>query len=324
VEGLSLVIPATKTETLDRCLAAVRAAADGPDEVIVVDAPRADGPAAARNTGARRARHDVLVFLDADVLVHADAFTRIRAAFAAEPSLTGVFGAYDDAPADPGVVSGFRNLLHHHVHHCGAGPASTFWSGLGAIRRDAFLLAGGYDAATYPAPSIEDIELGMRLAERGARLRLDPGIRGTHLKRWTLRSMVRTDLRARAIPWMALLLERRQGSTALNLGWTHRASALASVALAAGAATRSPRVAWAGLGVLLALNHRFYRLLARRRGPGQALAGVGLHVLHHLTSVAAVPLALSRRRTRAGAVAGDGAVVALAPAERRREDRLAA
>ena len=57
--------------------------------------------------------------------------------FAADPTLSALFGAYDDLPAAPGIVSNFRNLLHHHVHHRNAGPAETFWTGLGAVRRRA-------------------------------------------------------------------------------------------------------------------------------------------------------------------------------------------
>ena len=67
-----------------------------PDGTVTRDA----GPAVARNLGAGRARHDIIAFVDADVLVHPDAFTRMRAAFA-DPELTAVFGSYDDAPEDP-------------------------------------------------------------------------------------------------------------------------------------------------------------------------------------------------------------------------------
>ena len=35
------------------------------------------------------------------------------------PASTALFGSYDDAPAAPGLVSQFRNLLHHYVHQQG-------------------------------------------------------------------------------------------------------------------------------------------------------------------------------------------------------------
>jgi hypothetical protein len=294
---LSAVVPATdRPPTLARCLDAIEASSAPPDELIVVGEPRGAGPAAARNLGAQQATGDVLVFVDADVAVHADAFERIRRAFAADPGLVAVFGSYDDRPEAPGVVSSFRNLLHHHVHQEGAGRASTFWAGLGAVRRTPFGSVGGFDAARYPRPSIEDVELGLRLAATGAALELHPGLQGTHLKAWTLRSMVETDFSRRGVPWVELLVERGQGTRALNLGARHRASALASLVLATGLLARRPLVAGAGLGVLLALNRSFYRLLLERAGARTAMAGIGLHAIHHLTAIASVPAGLVRAR----------------------------
>src|SRR5438552_10182990 len=121
---LAAVVPATKNPpTLAACLAAIKAAADPPEQVIVVREPADAGPAALRNAGVRAAAADVIVFVDADVEVHADAFSRIRRAFEADPGLSAVFGSYDDNPTAPGVVSRFRNLLHHYVHTSSAGPA---------------------------------------------------------------------------------------------------------------------------------------------------------------------------------------------------------
>ena len=178
------------------------------------------------------------------------------------------------------------------MHQQGAGRATTFWAGLGAIRRDAFLAARGFDAERYRVPSIEDIELGMRLADGGARIELDPELQGTHLKEWTLEGMVSTDLWRRGVPWVELLLREHGHSTTLNLGWRHRASAVVAVLGALGAAARRPRAAAAALALLAWLNRDFYALLARRHGPGMAALGVGLHAVHHVTSAAAVPAAV--------------------------------
>jgi GT2 family glycosyltransferase len=299
---LTAIVPATNgAETLERARAAIEAADAPPDEIIVVDGPSDAGPAEARNNGARRASGDVLVFVDADVLVHRDAFVRIRAAFDSDPGLGGIFGSYDDEPAHDGTVSAFRNLLHHHVHQTSRGPATTFWAGLGAIRREVFLGSGGFDAA-YRVPSIEDVELGLRLTDAGHRLELAPDIQGKHLKGWSLPGMIRCDVRQRAVPWMRLLLARRRPSAALNLGWRHRVSAVASVVLMGAVAARRFRAVIPSAALLIALNRAFYGLLWKKLGPGKAAVGVGLHVMHHLSAVIAFPLAfwsyLSGRRSQ--------------------------
>jgi GT2 family glycosyltransferase len=284
---LTCVVPATDAPpTLGRCLEAIQSAGNPPDELIVVGEPAPAGPAAARNEGARRATGDLLVFVDADVLVHADAFERIRNAFERDPGLTAVFGSYDDAPEDAGAVSGFRNLLHHHVHQSGEGAATTFWAGLGAVRREPFDASGGFDSKRYRIASIEDIELGVRLTAEGGQLRLDPEIQGTHLKRWTLSQMIRTDYQHRGLPWARLLLSSGRLPKALNLGWRHRLSAIASVIGVLALALRRPRAAGLAILSVVALNADFYRLLLERRGASQAVIAVPLHLIHHLTAAA--------------------------------------
>jgi len=300
VTRLSVIVPATNAPpTLAACLAALEAAVEPGDEVIVVEEAAAPGPAAARNAGAERSGGDVLVFVDADVVVHSDALHRIRRAFEGDEGLEALFGSYDDAPAAAGLVSGFRNLLHHHVHQTSSGPATTFWAGLGAVRKAAFDAEGGFDAARYPEPSVEDIELGMRLAASGRRISLDPAIQGTHLKGWTAVSMLQTDFARRGVPWVELLLERGGSASALNLGWRHRLSAAAAVSGAVALVAWRPRPALGAAAALVLLNADFYALLGRRLGPRGAVAGVGLHALHHLAGAAAVPFGALRYWTRA-------------------------
>lgn len=286
-----MIVPATdRPPTLARCTAAIERD-DGPDELVVVTEPREANPARARNIGAGRASGDVLLFVDADVELHPGALEQVRREFDADPGLAALFGSYDDAPAAPGVVSAFRNLLHHHVHQSEPGPATTFWTGLGAVRRDAFEAVGGFDERLA---WLEDVDLGMRLAAAGKSIRLVPSIQGTHLKSWSLWGMVRTDFVGRGVPWVQLLLRHRGSASTLNLGWRHRLSALASVAGAASLLARRPLGAAVAVAALVALNRPFYRLLHRRRGPAEAGAGVLLHALHHLVGVAAVPVGVLR------------------------------
>ena len=190
-------------------------------------------------------------------------------------------------------------------------PQETFWAGLGAVRRNAFLDVGGFDERRFPRPSIEDIELGMRLVAGGASILLEPRIQGKHLKKWTLAEMIRTDFAVRGVPWVGLLLRHRQAPLHLNLGWRHRLSAACSVTLLVGVGSRRPRTAAGAVVGLVALNHRFYRLLLRKRGAVQASLGPPLHAIHHVAGASAVPVGaakylLERLRARRAAAQQNG------------------
>lgn len=312
---LSVIVPAFNgTRVLPQALAAL-AASDLPRacwELIVVDDGSTDdtaevaarwadvlvripgsphGPGYARNRGVEAARGEVVVFVDADVVVHPDALRRFAWVFARDPELGAVFGSYDDKPRAPGVVSRYRNLLHHWHHHQNAGEAETFWAGCGAVRRSVFLAAGKFDEWHYRKPSIEDIELGHRIQATGHRILLRPEIQCTHLKQWSLWNVVRTDVKDRGVPWMRLLLqEGKLGKrTSLNLKVIEKVNTamvgLALLGVPLAALLRDAR--WLGLvaaGVLFVgvANLPFYRFLARSGGIGFAVAAVPIHLLYYV------------------------------------------
>lgn len=279
--SLSVVIPAYNAAAhLEQCLSALSRSTCSPHEIIVVDDGSTDascqvaqrhgarvvaldgnrGPAYARNRGAQAAEGDVLVFIDADVCVHEDTLARIAAAFAQDPDLSALMGSYDDRPGDHSFLSQYKNLFHHYVHQRGRSQASTFWSGLGAVRRSTFLDLGGFNEG-YDKACIEDIELGFRLHQSGHRIRLEKGIQATHLKQWRLGQLVRTDLWLRGVPWVALMLRDRRMVRDLNLSWHARvctfltyllvAVVLALVATGHGTATLAALGA-TGVGVIAA------------------------------------------------------------------------
>ena len=307
---LSVIVPVYNDEAgLRQCLAALTASADPAVELIVVDDASTDdsaavaaarpvrllrlpvnsGPAAARNSGAALARGDILMFVDSDVMVAPDAIARVSRLFASRPDVAAVFGSYDASPADPGVVSRYKNLLHHWVHQQGNAEASTFWAGCGAVRRTAFDAAGRFDHARFRRPSIEDIELGHRLRQGGHRILLDRALLGKHLKRWTLGSLIRTDVMGRAIPWARLIVESGEPVRDLNLRGDQRVAA-ALVGLAVLCLALTPLLPALGLlaaaallGVVV-LNRRLYAFFARRGGLGFAAACVLLHWLYYVYS----------------------------------------
>ncbi len=267
--------------SLDEC----RAVAAARNARVVVN-PWPSGPASARNLAARTASGDVLVFIDFDVVVARDAIERVAQVFRENPRTSAVFGAYDERPEEPGFVSQYKNLAHSYVHQASAGAARTFWAGFGAVRREAFLSVGGFDER-FDRPSVEDIDLGYRLTAAGHTVRLDPSLRACHLKRWTLGSMVRSDIRDRGIPWTQLILRYGALHDDLNLRRGYRWSivlaylALASVAIAL-VDRRFIAVVPLALAGLALLNRRYYEFFYRRRGALFAVGAWCLHTLQHL------------------------------------------
>jgi len=258
---------------------------------MVVRLPTPQGPAAARNLGAKAAAAPLIFFLDADVAVHPETLSRALARFDADPGLSALFGSYDDAPAAPGLISQYRNLLHHFVHqngpfHENVRPAHTFWTGCGMIRRDLFIEFGGFDPRLYPRPAIEDIELGYRLTRAGHRIVLARDVLATHMKRWTLFEMVRTDIFRRGVPWMLLIKRTGTVETDLNVKANQKAS-VALTGLTLLAAACGVRFPWAavgaamGLAAIVALNRPFFAFLVQRRGLAFAGAALPLHLLYY-------------------------------------------
>jgi glycosyltransferase involved in cell wall biosynthesis len=257
---ISIIIPVYNgKQVLNQCLEAVHASAvyaagKGSTEVecIVVDDGSTDGtpevaglypcklialeggpfgPAHARNQGAQAASGDLLFFIDADVLIQPDTLVRVVDAFQKMPGIAALFGSYDETPASGEFLSQYKNLLHHFVHQQAHQDAATFWSGCGAIRRSIFLELGGFDATRYPKPSIEDIDLGYRLKAAGYKILLDKEIQVKHLKRWSLASLIKTDILHRAIPWTMLIMQHKSLPNDLNLKLSQRLSTVLLLAL---------------------------------------------------------------------------------------------
>lgn len=321
---LSVIVPVHNgAASLDQCLAALTASDRFPDEIVVVDDSSSDGsaeiahyygvsvvtlaegpygPATARNRGVEAATGDILVFIDADVAVHRDTLSRIEQTMVGDPDLAAVFGSYDDQPSMPGLVSRYKNLFHHYVHQHGQREASTFWAGCGAIRHEVFAELGEFDTR-YARPSIEDIALGGKMRSAGYRIRLDRDIQATHLKRWTLLGLLRTDICQRAVPWAQLILNNGQMPRDLNLDIVGRVGAVIAWILVV-LVGLSPWFAGAWIGVLFALlvslllHHGLYGFFVRHGGMRFAAGAVTLHMLYLLYSSATFASVLAMHRIR--------------------------
>ena len=213
----------------------------------------------------------------------------------ADPEIAAVIGSYDRHPRAGNFLSQLKNLSHRHVHQSAREEAFTFWGACGAVRREAFDAVGGFDER-YRAPSIEDIELGYRLRRAGYRIRLLKTLEVTHLKRWTIRGLLRTDIVGRAWPWSKLLLREGRIENDLNVAWRGRAAVAAAGCLVLALAL-SPWVAAARAGALLAsatllvLDAPLLQYLAAERGWTFAVRAIPWRWLAHACSGATFGLA---------------------------------
>jgi GT2 family glycosyltransferase len=324
--SVGIVIPVRNGgDDLRECLRAVHRLDPRPAGVVVVDDHSTDGsgevargfgatvlrvdgrggPSAARNSGARQTRCEIVLFIDADCAARTDVVGRVHDAFERDPSLAAIIGSYDDAPAKPNFLSQYKNLLHHYIHQRGGEDAFTFWGACGAIRREVFERIGGFDESWT---CIEDIELGYRLRAAGHRIRLVKQLQAKHLKRWTPLSLLRTDIFVRAIPWSRLIVANRQMANDLNIDVASRLSVACAFGLVGSLVTAvlwPPTLALAALCALglVVLNAHVYGFLARKRGLWFALRAVPWHWLYYLYSGAAFAVATLEHlvsRPRAG------------------------
>lgn len=230
------------------------------------------GPAAARNSGLERASHPHVFFLDADVLLPSRALQWIRESldlYSHRPEVAGVLGAYSEAaPVPYDFWSDYKNLATCYLYAATETISPYLHTPMFCIRKEVLESAGGFDPTFSTA---EDFRLGVLLGSRGFRFIIDRRIRGLHLKRYDLRSILREDAR-RLNDLRRLDLPAAQQVFALK---AHRLSRLVSLtapglSLAAlPAALADPLLLWAALGWLIlfwAVNLPLTAYLRRRRG----------------------------------------------------------
>jgi glycosyltransferase involved in cell wall biosynthesis len=325
---ISVIIPVHEgRSTFRQCLQSIQRLNPAPAEVLVVvdgegggaaelaeafgvrvirmSAPA--GPARARNLGALAARGDVLLFIDADVIIPPSAIGDVLPFFITHPRLSALIGSYDDAPAAGNFLSLYKNLFHHYVHQGAREEGYTFWGACGAIRREAFVDIGGFDEK-YRRPCVEDIELGYRLKAAGHGIRMCKTLQVKHLKRWGAGSLLWTDFFYRALPWTELILRVGRLENDLNidrasrvkvvvvyglmglvgLSWWWPASLLAAALLAL---------------ILLALDWRLWRFFQKKQGTLFAVRTIPWHWFYYGYSglAFAIGLLLYARRFRQAA-----------------------
>ena len=210
----SVIVPNCNGKaTLGETLNAISRAVPAPAEVIVSDDGSTDGSetiaegfgaklvrseirrgaSANRNAGAAAAAEDVLVFVDADVLLPPATFAVLAERFS-DPGVSAAIGLLRPLTRFGDLLSQYKNYYMHYTYYRMPDTVSVFYTSIAAIRREVFAACGGFETR-YRSATIEDMEFGVRMTARGYRIVLDRRLQVEHLKRYSFRLLLQTAFR---------------------------------------------------------------------------------------------------------------------------------
>ncbi len=181
------------------------------------------GPASARNTGAKAAGGEIILFIDSDVMLPREFFRRLLGDFSGGGIVTEIRERVKQALSDTGNQSEssldweklipeaqailgvqspemiYRNPASVYKNHWmrftylrPQGPVHLFYTSGAAILRKTFLDTPGFDEG-YTTPSVEDTAIGRELAQSGVTVYIDKELEYEHRKKYGSWGVLKTD-----------------------------------------------------------------------------------------------------------------------------------
>jgi len=308
---VSIIIPVKDSSvTLDACLRSIKRSYYKNYEVIVVDdhssdnsaqialrhqctvLPATDGSGAnnARNFGAGRARGEIFIFIDSDIVIGRETILGIVEALD-EEGVDAVVGIYTARHRHESFVSQYKNLWVRYSYLKSSPAIDWLFGAISGIRRKAFEQLGGFNAALLARHGHDDIELGKRAAAAKLNITLDMDIEVEHLKQYTVVSFIRNEFH-RSMGFAQLAMHFGETTKAVRRGFvnvyptfvlsTVFSVVVAAVTIAAACGWISDWWALGAAGLYLLMNIRFLNYLEQVRGLFAMLVMVPFLFLDHL------------------------------------------
>lgn len=209
---VSVIIPMYNAANyIDRCLSSISKQTIKNFEIILVDDCSTDDtvqrvrnhpfdviqlkerltPGGVRNYGARYASGDILVFLDADVILKPDSIENIIYLLS-EPGIDAISAIYTEDTPEISFFSQLQNLIlvYRFSKLCEATVLTI--SSFCAIKKNAFETVDGYNEKMR---YYEDVEIGHRLTRKGFRCKFNRSLAVTHLKYYNHLDLLREYFR---------------------------------------------------------------------------------------------------------------------------------
>jgi glycosyltransferase involved in cell wall biosynthesis len=205
---LSVVVPAYNAAAfLPKSLPALKASASANFELLVVDDGSTDdsravaeryaakvlrhernkGLVAARMTGLAGATGDIIVNVDADVVVFPDTLDKIVGYFETHPDISAITGRLSKEHANPDFFSQYKNLYMNYIFGKLPERVNFLYGSIHAMRRNAVQI---YQSTQNIG---EDSERGQRLVEAGKKIAFVRDLEVAHLKKYSFRGWIKND-----------------------------------------------------------------------------------------------------------------------------------
>lgn len=219
--SLTVIVPSYNSRaTIKKCLEAIRISAYGDYELIVVDDHSSDGAdeiadaladtvirldnnwgsGYARKMGIDHARAEILCFVDSDIVIRPNTTSMIMDFFNQHPETDAITGLLSAEHSNQDFFSQYKNLYMHYIFKCLPERVTFLFGSICAIRKGAITSAFDFNMRYTP-----DTEFGQQLFLRGKRIIFLKDLEVTHLKQYTLRSLVLNDFKV-PFSWARLFI----------------------------------------------------------------------------------------------------------------------
>jgi len=140
-------------------------------------------------------------------MIHPDALERIHNHFC-KNHYAAISGVCSPDPSDRKLATRYKHLWMYYSY-LNSPKDFDFWiSGVGAVKREVFFNLKGFHTTFQTKYGGGDLDFGRRLKQAGQKIRLDTKIQSTHLKRYTLLSLLRNDYN-RGKGWFRFVVSRK-------------------------------------------------------------------------------------------------------------------
>jgi glycosyltransferase involved in cell wall biosynthesis len=241
---------------------------------IILEAKEGSGANNARNFGASQAKGELLVFMDADIVVERETILGIVETLE-ERYIDAVVGIYTAKHRHESFVSQYKNLWVRYSYIKSSPAIDWLFGSISGIRKEAFEKLGGFNIELLAKHGHDDIELGKRFAQAKLNIVLNMDIEVEHLKNYTLGSFIKNEYH-RSLGFAEMAMRFRETTKSFRRGFVNVypsfvISTLLSIfvvaILVAGLAGIVSDWFIAGaVGLYLLLNIRFLNYLEQVRG----------------------------------------------------------